>query len=347
MSDHHLEHAMQAVGYYQSLPIDNDQALLDLDIGQPQPGARDLLVRIEAIAVNPVDSKIRRTVAPQKGQPKILGFDAAGTVEAVGSQVELFEVGDTVWYSGVSNRPGSNAELQCVDERLVGSRPGCLDAAEAAAMPLTLLTAWELLFQRLEVPTGQTPSGQTLLIVGAAGGVGSIATQLASQLTGLIVIGSASRPETQDWVRAMGADHVVDHGKSLTAELARLGAEHVHYIASLTHTREHFDDLAEVIAPQGKIGLLDDPGTLEINKLKRKSASLHWEYMFARPLFETDDMVEQHRILTEAARLVEGGVLKSHMAQHYGSINATNLKRAHAAVESGHTRGKIVLEGFD
>lgn len=338
---------MRAVGYRRPLPIEDDESLLDLDVAEPGPPAgRDLLVRVEAVSVNPVDTKIRRAAEPDNGQPKILGYDAAGIVEAAGPEAELFRVGDAVWYAGVPDRPGSNAELQLVDERIVGRRPTSLDAAHAAAMPLTTLTAWELLFERLRVPPSKTPGGRSLLIVGAAGGVGSVLTQLAAQLTGLTVIASASRAETAAWARALGADHVVDHGRPLSLELERIGIEQVDFVAGLTHTGEHFDEIVACLAPQGAFGLIDDPVSLDVAKLKRKCLSLHWEFMFTRPLYRTADMAEQHRILGEAARLVEGGVLASHMGEHYGRIDAANLRRAHAAIESHGTKGKIVLEGF-
>lgn len=339
---------MQAVGYRQPGAIDAPDALIDVTLPEPAPSGRDLLVRVEAVSVNPVDAKLRRSSPPDEGADiKVLGFDAVGVVVDTGPDAELFQVGDAVWYAGVVNRPGSNAELQVVDERIVGRRPISLDAAQAAAMPLTTLTAWELLFERLGVPASKTSSGDAILIVGAAGGVGSILIQIATQLTGLTVIGSVSRAETEAWVRGLGADYVIDHGKPLSAELERIGIGQVTYAAGLTHTGEHFDEIVACLAPQGALGLIDDPASLDANKLKRKCLSLRWEFMFARPLYQTADMAEQHRILEETARLVEAGVLRSHYGEHYGRINADNLKRAHAALEGHGTKGKIVLEGFD
>ncbi|MDD2159140.1 zinc-binding alcohol dehydrogenase family protein [Pseudomonas sp. MIL19] len=338
---------MKAVAYYQSLPIDHVDALLDVELPAPTPGPRDLLVEVKAISVNPVDTKIRRNVAPEDGAAKVLGWDASGIVKAVGSDVSLFQPGDRVYYAGAINRAGANSELHVVDERIVGRMPEKLAFAEAAALPLTAITAWELLFERLQVSQGSADLGQSLLIVGAAGGVGSILVQLARQLTGLTVIGTASRPETQAWVRELGAHHVIDHRQPLSEELKRIGINQVTHVASLTQTDQHYAQLVEALAPQGRLALIDDPEQpLDIMPLKRKSLSLHWELMFTRSLFETADMIEQHRLLQRVAELVDAGTLKTTLGEHFGSINAANLRRAHALLESGTARGKIVLEGF-
>ncbi|MDX1725733.1 MAG: zinc-binding alcohol dehydrogenase family protein [Pseudomonas sp.] len=338
---------MKAIAYYQSLPADHPEALQDIQLAAPTPGPRDLLVEVKAISVNPVDTKIRRNVAPQNGETKVLGWDASGIVKAVGSAVTLFQPGDRVYYAGAINRAGANSELHVVDERIVGHMPGSLPFAEAAALPLTAITAWELLFERLQISEGSSDESQSLLIVGAAGGVGSILIQLARQLTGLTVIGTASRPETQAWVRELGAHHVIDHSKPLSEELKRIGIDQVTHVASLTQTDRHFDQLIEALAPQGRLALIDDPEqALDIMKLKRKSLSLHWELMFTRSLFETADMIEQHRLLERVAELVDAGILKTTLGEHFGTINATNLRRAHALLESGQARGKVVLEGF-
>ena len=267
-------------------------------------------------------------------------------VRAVGSRVSLFKPGDRVWYAGALDRPGANNELHAVDERIVGRMPDSLDYAQAAALPLTTITAWELLFDRLRVLDNALPSQQSLLVVGAAGGVGSILVQLARQLTGLTVIGTASRPQTQAWVRELGAHHVIDHGQPLAEELRRIGINEVSHIASLTHSDQHFAQIAEAIAPQGRIALIDDPAALDVRLLKRKSASLHWEFMFARPLHQTPDMIAQHELLNQAARLIDQGRLRTTLGEHYGTINAANLRRAHAFIESGRAQGKVVLEGF-
>lgn len=337
---------MKAVAYYQSLPSSDPQSLQDIELPAPTPGPRDLLVQVRAISVNPVDTKIRSNVAPADGQAKVLGWDVAGVVQAVGSEVSLFQVGDEVYYAGALQRAGGNSELHVVDERIVGHKPKNLGFAEAAALPLTAITAWELLFERLKIAEGSASNGQSLLIIGAAGGVGSILTQLARQLTGLTVIGTASRPETADWVKQLGAHHVIDHSQPLLAQLQQLGIQQVDHVASLTHTDLHYDQLIEALAPQGQLALIDDPAQLDVVKLKRKSLSLHWEFMYTRSLFETPDMQAQHALLEQVAQLIDAGTLHTTLGEHFGSINASNLRRAHTLLESGKARGKIVLEGF-
>ncbi|WLG95211.1 zinc-binding alcohol dehydrogenase family protein [Pseudomonas sp. FP198] len=337
---------MKAIAYYQSLPITHPQSLQDIELPEPVAGPRDLLVEVKAISVNPVDTKVRQNVQPEAGAAKVLGWDVAGVVKAVGSEVTLFKAGDKVFYAGSIARAGGNSELHVVDERIVGHMPQTLGFAEAAALPLTAITAWELLFDRLQIKEGQNDLGQSLLIVGAAGGVGSILTQLARQLTGLHVIGSASRPQTQEWVRDLGAHLVVDHSQPLSDALKEAGQAQVTHVASLTQTDQHLDQLVEALAPQGKLALIDDPKSLDVTKLKRKSLSLHWEFMYTRSLFETADMLEQHKLLNRVARLIDTGTLKTTVGEHFGVINAENLRRAHALLESGKSKGKIVLEGF-
>src|SRR5690606_18149546 len=273
---------MKTIGYLSPGAITRDDALLDLSLPRPRPGKRDLLVEVQAVSVNPVDTKVRKSAAPEAGQARVLGFDAVGIVREVGAEVSLFKVGDPVWYAGAIDRAGSNSELQCVDERIVGRKPASLSPADAAALPLTAITAWELLFDRLQVARG-TAMSASMLVVGAAGGVGSILIQLARQLTGLTVIGTASRPETRNWIMQMGAHHVIDHRQPLAAQVAALDTPPVMYVASLTHTEQHFAQLVELLAPQGKLALIDDPAELiDIRLLKRKSISLHWELMFTR-----------------------------------------------------------------
>ncbi|MCQ4307967.1 zinc-binding alcohol dehydrogenase family protein [Pseudomonas stutzeri] len=337
---------MKAIGYQQSLPIGDPRSLLDIELHDPTPGPRDLLVEVRAISVNPVDTKIRMRVQPEDGQQQVLGWDAAGVVRAVGSEVSLFKPGDEVFYAGALDRPGANSELHLVDECIVGRKPTSLDFAAAAALPLTSITAWELLFERLQVSEGKEDRGQRLLIVGAAGGVGSILTQLARQLTGLHVIGSASRSDTQAWVRELGAHEVIDHSQPLAAELLRHGISNVTHVASLTHTDLHLPQIVEALQPQGRLALIDDPANLDISLLKRKSLSLHWEFMYTRSLYQTPDMIAQHHLLNRVAELIDSGVLKTTLGEHYGTINAENLRRAHAFIESGKAKGKIVLEGF-
>jgi zinc-binding alcohol dehydrogenase family protein len=338
---------MKAVAYYQSLPADHPEALLDVQLDAPSPGPHDLLVEVRAISVNPVDTKIRLGVTPENGAAKVLGWDAAGVVKAVGSAVSLFHPGDRVFYAGAIDRAGANSELHLVDERIVGAMPASLSFAEVAALPLTAITAWELLFERLQIAEGSADQGQSLLIVGAAGGVGSILTQLARRLTGLTVIGTASRPETQAWVRELGAHHVIDHSKPLSEELARVGVGQVTHVASLTQTDQHYAQLIECLLPQGRLALIDDPlQPLDVMQLKRKSLSLHWELMFTRSLYQTADMIEQHRLLQRVSELVDSGVIRTTLGEHFGRIEASNLRRAHALLESGKAKGKIVLEGF-
>ena len=339
---------MKAVAFQKPLPIANGLALQDTELPDPVPGLRDLLVEVKAISVNPVDTKIRSSSQPPEGQWSILGWDAVGTVRAVGDQVTRFRPGDRVWYAGAINRPGANAELHVVDERIAALAPTSLSDAQAAALPLTGITAWEMLFDRLGVARAAASQGKSLLVIGAAGGVGSIMVQLARQLTGLNVIGTASRPETVAWVRSLGAHHVIDHSRPLADEFSHAGLPAPDYVVSLTQTDKHFAAIAELIAPQGRFGLIDDPaaGSIDVSKLKRKSVSLHWELMFTRPMMQTADMHKQHELLDEVARLIDAGKLRSTLGEHFGTINAANLKRAHAFIESGKARGKVVLEGF-
>ncbi|TCV95079.1 zinc-binding alcohol dehydrogenase family protein [Biostraticola tofi] len=336
---------MKAIVYAQhGLPIASPDSLYSTDLPTPRPGPRDLLVAVNAISVNPVDTKVRANAAVTA--PRVLGWDVAGVVLETGSDVTLFNAGDEVFYAGSLTRPGANSELHLVDERIVGHKPASIDFAHAAALPLTAITAWELLFDRLRVAEGGGENSQ-LLIIGAAGGVGSILTQLARKLTRMTVIGTASRPETAEWVRKMGAHHVIDHSKSLAEELSRIGIHPVSHVASLTHTESHYKHLIDVLAPQGQLALIDDPKSLDANQLKTKSLSLHWEFMFTRAMFETSDMIKQHQLLERVAALVDDGTLQSTFSEHYGAINAENLRRAHQLIESHRARGKIVLEGFD
>lgn len=335
---------MKAISFTQhALPIDNPQALIDISLPRPTPGPRDLLVEVRAVSVNPVDTKVRAGTFTK--EPKILGWDATGIVREVGAEVTLFQPGDEVFYAGSIARAGSYSEFHLVDERIVGHKPHSLSAADAAALPLTSITAWELLFDRLGV-VEDTGEGKCLLITGAAGGVGSMLVQLARKLTRLTVIGTASRQETADWVRQLGAHHVIDHSQPLLAQLQALGVPEIDYVASLTHTEQHFAQLIDVLKPQGRLGVIDDPETLDVMPLKRKSLSLHWELMFTRSLYETPDMINQHHLLNRVSALIDQGVLQTTVGEHFGAINAANMRRAHALIESGKARGKIVLEGF-
>ncbi|UFN49487.1 zinc-binding alcohol dehydrogenase family protein [Roseomonas sp. OT10] len=341
---------MKAIAYTHCHPIDHPEALQDITLPEPPaPRGHDLLIEVRAVAVNPVDTKIRRNADPA-GEPRVLGFDAAGVVRAVGPEVRLFHKGQEVFYAGSIDRAGSNAELQLVDERIVGPKPRSLSFAEAAALPLTAITAWEVLFDRMGIARGKAPSlgavdSGALLIVGGAGGVGSIAIQLARRLTGLTVVATASRPETQAWCRELGAHHVLDHSSDLVAQAKALRVAFP-YILSTTETPRHWNALAEILAPQGTIGLIDELGGADVQKLKPKAGRLAWEYMFARPVFQTPDMIAQHRLLDEVSHLVDAGALRTTLGERFGRIDAGNLIRAHAAVESGRMRGKAVLEGF-
>lgn len=337
---------MKAVGYKKSLPIDAPESLIDFEAPKPEPKGRDIRVAVKAISANPVDYKVRKRAEPPAGETKILGFDAAGVVDAVGPDVTLFKPGDEVWYAGSILRPGTNSEFHLVDERIAGHKPKTLSFAHAAALPLTSITAWELLFDRLGVVPGKSLDPRTLLIVGGAGGVGSILIQLARRLTGLTIVATASRPESSKWCLDLGAHHVIDHSKPMKEQIDALKVPPVALITGLTNTEQHFASLVEIIAPQGKIGLIDDPASLNANLLKGKSVSLHWELMFTRSTFQTDDMIAQHHILEDVANLIDNGVLRTTLGEALGKINAANLKRAHALLESGRATGKLVLEGW-
>lgn len=341
---------MKAVAYFKPLPITDEAALQDVDLPEPTLGERDLLVRVAAVSVNPVDTKIRASAQPEAGQARVLGWDAVGTVEAVGDAVQYFKPGDRVYYAGSLTRPGTNAERHAVDERIVGLAPRSLSDAEAAALPLTAITAWELLFDRLQVAPrasgAEHGSGQTLLVIGGAGGVGSIMLQLARQRTDLRIIATASRPETIQWCLALGAHHVIDHSRPLAPQLKALGLDTVDMVAGLTQTDRHFPAIVEVLRPQGKFALIDDPKHLDATLLKRKCISLHWEFMFARSMFGTPDIGEQRTLLNDVAALIDAGVLKTTVQADLGTINAANLRRAHALIESGKAQGKVVLRGF-
>lgn len=337
---------MKAVGFNTPLPIENEQALLDIELPVPELRPHDILVKVAAVSVNPVDVKLRASVTPQADTHHVLGYDAAGTVEAVGTAVTRFRPGDKVFYAGAIDRPGTNAEYHAVDERIVGPKPRSLSFTEAAALPLTALTAWELLFDRLQVPYGRKAGGDALLIVNGAGGVGSILTQIARRLTGLTVIATASRPETTAWAKEMGAHHTIDHRKPLDEELRAIGIPQVRYVAGLTATDRHRDAIVESLAPQGALAMIDDPEAFDVVPFKRKSLAVHWELMFTRSLYGTADMARQHEILSEVSELVDAGVLRSTMREEYGPINVANLRRAHRVLESGSGIGKIVLTGF-
>lgn len=342
---------MKAVGYTKSLPINDPDSLQDIELPMPAGTGRDLLIKVQAIAVNPVDYKIRMRVAGGEGNPKVLGWDAVGEVVATGEKVTHFKPGDQVYYAGELNRQGSNAEYQLVDERIVGIKPKSLTSAEAAALPLTSITAWELLFEHLAIeqqsPESSEKSGEVILVVGAAGGVGSILVQLAKAITGATIIATASRESSAAWVKKLGADHVIDHSKPLAEQIKTIGIDNVTHVASLNSTDFYFESYIGILAPFGKIAMIDDPEKpLDVMKMKPKSISLHIEFMFARSMFNAKDMGEQGRLLTKVADLIDQGYIQTTVGKNLGEINTENLKKAHAELESGTAVGKIVLEGF-
>jgi zinc-binding alcohol dehydrogenase family protein len=337
---------MKAIALTRYLPITDPESLMDVELPEPSPQPRDLLVRVEAVSVNPVDTKVRAPKNKIEPRPKVLGWDAAGVVETVGSDVIRFRPGDEVYYAGSIVRPGSNSEFHVVDERIVGHKPTSLDFAEAAALPLTTITAWEAFFERLAIDRHGKNGGETLLILGGAGGVGSIGIQLA-KLAGLKVIATASRPESRAWVEKLGADHVIDHRQPLPASLRKLGDETIDFIANFVNTDSYWDAMAEVIRPEGKIvSIVENEHPLDLNVLKSKSATFVWEFMFTKAMFETPTMGMQGQLLDEVSKLVDSGKLRTTLTDTLGKITAENLRKAHAHLESGTTIGKIALRGF-
>ena len=338
---------MKAIGLYRYLPIEHPESLLDLEVETPTAEGRDLLVEVKAISVNPVDTKRRAPKDLVETTPKILGWDAAGVVKATGPNAELFQPGDAVYYAGSVIRPGANCEFHLVDERIVGRKPASLSFAEAAALPLTTLTAWELMFERMGISKSGGHAGRSVLILGGAGGVGSIAIQLAKRLARLHVIATASRAESIAWAKGFGADATVDHSKPLPEQMTALGVPEVDYLLSFTATESVYPVLPKLVKPQGKVGLIVRMAKpVDLSILHDKSIAVCMEGMFTRSTFQTADMVAQHELLDEAAGLMEAGVLRTTFKENLGKICAANLKRAHALLEAGHVTGKLVLEGF-
>lgn len=338
---------MKAIGLYKAAPVETDGLFREIDMETPKVEGRDILVRVKGVAVNPVDFKVRRGKADD-GNFKILGWDAAGVVEAVGEDVTLFRPGDAVWYAGDVTRSGSNAQFQLVDERIVGPKPKSLGFADAAALPLTTITAWEALFDRMMIDRNarDANAGKTLLVIGGAGGVGSIAIQLG-KLAGLTVIATASRPETIDWVKKLGADQVINHRNPLNDELTAIGIAHVDYILCTSETDQYFDVMAEIIAPQGRIATITEASeNHNVDLLKAKSASFSYEFMFTRSMFQTPDMIEQHKLLATVADLIDAGTLKNTANESFGALTPESLRKAHALLESGKAIGKITFEGI-
>lgn len=337
---------MKAVALKRYLPSSDPESLLDVDLPDPTPQGRDLLVRVQAISVNPVDVKVRSPKDKVEPAPKVIGWDAAGVVEATGPDCKLFKKGDAVFYAGSITRPGSNSELQLVDERIVGPKPRSLDFGQAAAMPLTALTAYEGLFERLSIDVGGKHTGRTLLVINGAGGVGSIAIQLG-KLAGLRVIATASRPESQEWCRKMGADHVINHHESIPPQLKALGTPEVDYLFNTVNTASYWDTMVEVIKPLGGIvSIVETDQPLKLGALMRKSVRFTWELMFTRAIFQTPDMEEQHRALKQISEWLDAGKLKTTLTEKLTPISAANLRAAHGKLESGKMVGKLVLEGW-
>ena len=342
---------MKAIGYTKSLPINDPDSLVDIELPQPIASGQDLLIKVKAIAVNPVDYKIRQNYPSEDENYKVIGWDAVGEVVATGESATQFKPGDVVFYAGALTRQGSNAEYQLVDERLVGNKPKSLSDAEAAALPLTSITAWEILFEHLDIkqqlPDSTKKSEEVILVIGAAGGVGSILIQLAKAITGATVIATASRESSQAWVKKLGADHVIDHTKPLLPQVESLGIGQVTHVASLNRTDSYFESYTKMLTPFGKIAMIDDPEKpLDVMKLKQKSLSLHIEFMFARSMFNAPDMGEQGRLLNRVSDLIDQGYIQTTVGKNLGTINANNLKAAHEILESGKSIGKIVLQGF-
>jgi zinc-binding alcohol dehydrogenase family protein len=337
---------MKAVALTRYLPVADPESLVDVTLPDPVAAGHDLLVRVAAVSVNPVDTKQRAPNPKVEAQPRVLGWDAAGTVAAVGPEVTLFKPGDEVYYAGDVTRQGSNSELQLVDERIVARKPRTLDFAQAAAIPLTAITAWECYFDRMKVDPGGAHRGQTLLIIGGAGGVGSIGIQIA-KIAGLRVIATASRPETVAWVKDLGADHVVDHSQPLRPQIEALGLKHVDYIANFNDTDRYWEPMGDLVRPQGAVCMIvGSKGPLAQDAVRGKSATVCWELMFTRPRFKTPDMIEQHRLLTRVAELIDAGRIRGTLRETLRPINAANLRAAHAKLESGKTIGKLVVAGW-
>ena len=335
---------MKAIGYTERGPISAETSVVEFETERPRPSPNDLLVEVRGISVNPVDVKVRANRQPPEGELRILGFDAAGVVRETGGATARFKPGDEVFYAGDFTRPGANAEFHAVDERIVGRKPTSLGFAEAAALPLTSITAWEILFDSFALREGEG-EGEALLVVGGAGGVGSILIQLAKKLTGLTVIATASRPDTQAWIGKMGADRIVNHRNPLDDEMRALGIA-PRYVAALTNTDEHFASIVELIKPRGHIAVIDDPQSLDIAAIKLKALSFSWEFMFARSMFRTDDMDVQHELLNRVADLVDDGTLIATVNRHGGEMGVGSLRSALALQESGAAIGKTVLDGF-
>ncbi|WP_283680123.1 zinc-binding alcohol dehydrogenase family protein [Lentilactobacillus sp. Marseille-Q4993] len=336
---------MKAVGFKQHLPINNQASLIDFEEPIPQPNGHDLLVQVEGVSVNPVDTGVRRFGRGIRKTPKVIGWDAVGTVKKIGSEVTLFREGDKVFYAGDFKRAGSDSDYQLVDERIVGRAPTTLSNPEIVAMPLTSLTAWEALFEKLQINPNdrQVNSHKTILIINGAGGVGSVATQLA-KLAGLRVIATASREETKKWVIAHGADLVANHRNNLVTEVHRLGVKNVDYILELNNIDQHWNEMADLIKPSGRVAsITENKHPIDLKKMTKKRVTFAWEWMYSKSYYSTDDEITQHKILNHIADLLDNKKLKPTETKTLSPINAANLRRAHELVESGRMIGKVVL----
>lgn len=339
---------MKAVGLYKYLPIEHEESLIDLEMEKPKPQGRDLLVEVKAISVNPVDTKVRAPKEQEEEAAKILGWDASGIVVECGPDCTDFKPGDEVYYAGSITRQGSYSEFQLVDERITGRKPANLSFPEAAALPLTAITAYEGLFDRMGIDPDDRSRNQqkSVLIIGGAGGVGSIAVQLA-KWAGLHVIATASRDETVKWVKELGADAVINHHRPMKKQIEDLSIADPDYIFCLNNTDLHWEGMSEIIKPQGTVcSIVENKEPLDLNLLKNKSAAFVWEFMFTRAMFETEDMDQQQVLLNRISKLIEEGALKTTVNETLSPINADTLKKAHKKIESGKTIGKIVLQDF-
>jgi zinc-binding alcohol dehydrogenase family protein len=337
---------MKAIGSYKALEANEPEAFLDVEIEKPEATGRNILVEVKAISVNPVDTKIRKRPHPDETL-RILGWDAAGVVTAIGDDVSMFSVGDEVYYAGCITKPGSNSEYQLVDERIAAKKPTSLGFADAAALPLTTITAWEALFERLGVSQGGKDAGKSILMIGGAGGVGSIAIQLANKLANLEIIATASREESADWCKARGADHTINHYEDIAEQLDAIGHPQVDFVLCLTNIAGYWKTITDVIKPQGKICTIVDffeDGNLDL--LKPKSATFAFEFMFARSMHQTDDMDEINALLSETAAMIDSGELVTTTGEVVSPINADNVRKVHATIEEGRAIGKYVLEGW-